>query len=67
MIYTVFTGVVVVLMGSVILRLFHMIYAVLRGSGTLAITVHLNVTVSPIVPTVPSTEDALIDDGGRTM
>ena len=37
--------------GAIILLLFllHLIYAVLCGSGTLAITVHVNITVSPIV------------------
>ena len=39
------TGVIILLP----LFLLHLIYAVLRGSGTLAITVHVNVTVSPIV------------------
>ena len=45
------TGVGDISAGVIILLLFllHLIYAVLRGSGTLAITVHVNVTVSPIV------------------
>ena len=45
------TGVGDISTGVIILLLFllHLTYAVLRGSGTLAITVHVNVTVSPIV------------------
>ena len=47
------------------LFLVHLTCAVLRRSGTLAITVQVNVTVSPIV--YISLTGSMLTDGGGTM